>query len=76
MKTKISVSLSKELLEKVDKHSKTYNNRSALIDSAINSYITKITNSEKNKKDLKIINKNARRLNKEALDVLSYQGLS
>ena len=76
MKTKISVSLSKELLEKVDKHSKTYNNRSSLIDTAINTYITKITNSEKNKKDLKIINKNARRLNKEALDVLSYQGLS
>lgn len=76
MKTKISVSLSNELLEKVDKLSKTYKNRSAFIESAINSYIKKSTNPGKSNKDLEIINKYAKRLNKEALDVLSYQCFS
>jgi len=76
MKTKISVSLSNELLEKVDKLAMTYKNRSALIESAINYYLKEIRNSEKNKNDLDIINKHAKRLNNEALDVLSYQDFS
>jgi metal-responsive CopG/Arc/MetJ family transcriptional regulator len=76
MKTKISISVSKELIEKVNMMSENYKNRSAFIESAINSYIKEITNSEKNKNDVNIINKNAKRLNKEALDVLSYQGFS
>lgn len=76
MKTNISVTLSNELLVKVDKLSTTYKNRSAFIESAIAYYIKKITKSEKNKNDHKIINTNVKRLNKEALDVLSYQGFS
>jgi len=76
MKTKISISLSKELIKMVDKISENYMNRSAFIEYAINSYIETSTNMGRNNKDLKIINKHAKRLNKEALDVLSYQGFS
>lgn len=76
MKINISVSLSKDLLQEIKQRSKNYINRSAFIESAINYYLKEIRNSEKNNNDLDIINKHARRLNKEALDVLSYQGLS
>jgi len=76
MKINISVSLSKDLLQEIKQRSKNYINRSAFIESAINYYITKITKSENIKNDLMIINMNAKRLNKEALDVLTYQGLS
>ncbi len=76
MKINISVSLSKDLLQEIKQRSKNYMNRSAFIEYAINSYIETSTNMERNNKDLKIINKNAKRLNKEALDVLSYQGFS
>ena len=57
----------------VDKISENYMNRSAFIEYAIKSYIETSTNMERNNKDLKIINKYAKRLNQEALDVLSYQ---
>jgi len=76
MKINISVSLSKDLLQEIKQRSKNYMNRSAFIEYAINSYIETSTNMERNNKDLKIINKNAKQLNKEALDVLSYQGFS
>ena len=76
MKINISVSLSKDLLQEIKQRSKNYMNRSAFIEYAINSYIETSTNMERNNKDLKIINKNAKRLNKEALDVLSYQGFT
>jgi len=76
MKINISVSLSKDLLQEIKQRSKNYINRSAFIVSAINYYLKEIRNSEKNNNDLDIINKHARRLNKEALDVLSYQGFT
>jgi len=76
MKINISVSLSKDLLQEIKQRSKNYINRSAFIESAINYYLKEIRNSEKNNNDLDIINKNAKRLNKEALDVLSYQGFT
>ncbi len=76
MKINISVSLSKDLLQEIKQRSKNYMNRSAFIESAINYYLKEIRNSEKNNNDLDIINKHARRLIKEALDVLSYQGFS
>ena len=47
MKTKISISLSKELIKMVDKISENYMNRSAFIEYAIKSYIETSTNMEK-----------------------------
>ena len=48
-------------------------NRSAFIENAVRDYIEKRAKKLRNDKDLDILNKNSKRLNQEAEDVLSYQ---
>ena len=48
-------------------------NRSALLERAALAYIAQIKREARDRKDIEIINRNAARLNREALDVLSYQ---
>jgi len=72
MKIETSISLSEDILDVIDKLSEKYQNRSEWIEMALRSFIAQITH-EKNVPDIDIINKNATRLNEEALDVLTYQ---
>ena len=72
MKVETSLLLSEELLGIVDKLKGQYQNRSEWIEMALRTFITQIT-TEKEVKDIDIINKNADSLNEEALDVLTYQ---
>ncbi|RKZ42534.1 MAG: hypothetical protein DRQ49_01620 [Gammaproteobacteria bacterium] len=72
MKIETSISLSEDILDVIDKLSEKYQNRSEWIEMALRSFIAQITH-EKNVPDIDIINKNAARLNEEALDVLTYQ---
>ncbi len=72
MKIETSISLSEDILDVIDKLSEKYQNRSEWIEMALRSFIAQIS-SEKNGQDIDIINKNAARLNEEALDVLTYQ---
>ncbi|MBD3224036.1 MAG: hypothetical protein GF313_04865 [Caldithrix sp.] len=73
MKIKTSLTLSKELIDVIDKKSEGHKSRSDFIENALWKYLSFIIRQEKHRTDLKIINKHSDELNKEALDVLDYQ---
>ncbi len=73
MKVKTSITLSQELLKVIDQRAGSFKNRSEFIETAIRAFIAQVLRSEKNARDLEIINRRAKHLNEEALDVLSYQ---
>jgi metal-responsive CopG/Arc/MetJ family transcriptional regulator len=73
MKIKTSVTLSDELIKAIDEYGQGYKNRSDFIEAAIWSFIKQIIRDQQNARDVEIINRNADRLNAEALDVLAYQ---
>jgi metal-responsive CopG/Arc/MetJ family transcriptional regulator len=74
MKTKTSVTLSVDVLQAIDGLSGESKNRSEFIETAVRAYIAHLAREERNARDAEIINAHADRLNKEALDVLAYQG--
>jgi len=73
MKVKTSITLSPELIEAIDQYGQPYKNRSDFIEAAIWAFIKQIVRDQQNVHDIEIINRNAERLNAEALDVLAYQ---
>ena len=73
MKVKTSITLSKDLLQAVDRLSGQYKNRSEFIEIALRAYIAQALRHKQNAKDLEVINRRADALNEEALDVLTYQ---
>ena len=72
MKVKTSISLPADLLASIDRVDAS---RSAFVERASRAYLARIPKSRRDARDARIINANARRLNREALDVLEYQGL-
>lgn len=75
MKVKASITISDDILRAVDSLSKPYSNRSEFIESAVRRFIEQLKREKRNAEDLKIINRRAKRLNREAADVLDYQVL-
>jgi metal-responsive CopG/Arc/MetJ family transcriptional regulator len=73
MKVKTSITLSDELIRAIDQYGQAYKNRSDFIEAAIWAFIRQIIRNQQNARDIEIINRNADRLNAEALDVLTYQ---
>jgi metal-responsive CopG/Arc/MetJ family transcriptional regulator len=73
MKTKTSITLSEDVLKAIEVHSKYYGSRSEFIETALMAFMAQIERGERNAKDLRILNRRAKRLNKEAVDVLTYQ---
>lgn len=73
MKVKTSITLSDELIKVIDHYGQDYKNRSEFIEAAIWAFIKQIVRDQQNARDIEIINRNADRLNAEALDVLTYQ---
>ncbi len=73
MRVRTSITLPEELLVKVDKLAGAKNRRSKIVESALVAYVAKETPRRLNKRDIDILNANAEKLNKEALDVLEYQ---
>jgi Arc/MetJ-type ribon-helix-helix transcriptional regulator len=73
MKTKTSITLTGTLLLDIDKHSGKFRSRSEFIEAAVERFIACLERQATERKDLEIINRRARALNKEAEDVLSYQ---
>ena len=74
MKVKTSITLSKELLQAIDKRAKQFKkNRSDIIEAAVWAFIGQLIRDEQNARDLEIINRRADFLNQEAADVLAYQ---
>lgn len=74
MKVKTSITLSGDLVEAVDKLAGQSSTRSEFIETALRAFIAQREREEKNRRDLEIINRRAHRLNKEAEDVLAFQG--
>ncbi len=73
MKVKTSITLSEDLFRQIDELSDQYGNRSALIERAIRDFLTTQAKRRRDAQDMEILNRCADALNKEALDVLSYQ---
>ena len=72
MRVKISITLSEELLARLDPVDK---NRSALLERAALAYLAQLETQIRDRKDIEIIDRNAERLNREAMDTLEYQQL-
>lgn len=73
MKIKTSITLSEDLLHSIDEIAGKQKNLSEFIEKATWDFIDKQAKRKRDMEDLKILNKKAERLNREAEDVLSYQ---
>ncbi|HYN87549.1 MAG TPA: ribbon-helix-helix domain-containing protein [Ardenticatenaceae bacterium] len=73
MKIKTSITLSEELVRRIDECARAYPSRSEFIEVALQSYIARMEREAQDARDLAILNQHAERLNQEALDVLDYQ---
>lgn len=73
MKVKTSITLSDEVLERIDRRGKQFKNRSVFLEVAAKAFLAQLEREELNARDLEIINRHADRLNDEASDVLAYQ---
>ena len=62
--------LPEDLLKSIDK---TGPNRSAFIERASRAYLARLEKLKREQRDVEIINAHSRRMNAEAMDVISYQ---
>ncbi len=72
MRVKTSITFPSELLAQLDR---LHKNRSALLERAARAYLAQLERDKRDRRDLDIINRNADRLNREAVDTLEYQKL-
>ncbi len=73
MKRKTSVTLSESVLQQMDEVGVSFKNRSDFIEQALVFFMKDYLKTKREKQDLEILNRNAEKLNEEAMDVLSYQ---
>jgi metal-responsive CopG/Arc/MetJ family transcriptional regulator len=73
MKEKTSITLSKDLLAKVDQVAGSRQSRSAFIEGVLRKYLRARQLAKIHARDLDLLNQAADRLNKEAEEVLEYQ---
>jgi metal-responsive CopG/Arc/MetJ family transcriptional regulator len=73
MKTKTSITLSREILALVDDYVGEEYNRSEFIEVALRTYLEMLKRKKRDQDDLEILNRLSDSLNKEAMDVLRYQ---
>jgi metal-responsive CopG/Arc/MetJ family transcriptional regulator len=70
VRVKTSVTLPKQLLGRLDRVDR---NRSAILERAAVAYLAHLERAARDQKDMEIINRNAKRLNRQAMDTLKYQ---
>ena len=70
VRVKTSITLPQMLLKRLDRIEK---NRSALLERAALAYLAALEREARDRRDVQIIERNAKRLNREALDTLGYQ---
>jgi len=75
MKAKTSITLSRDLLAKIDRLAGSKHSRSAFIERALRRYLLERERAEVEARDLKRINDAADRLNSEAAEVMQYQAM-
>ena len=72
MRVRMSVTLPEALLKAIDR---VDSSRSAFLERAARQYLGRIARVRRNARDKEILDRQARRLNQEAVDVLRYQDL-
>jgi metal-responsive CopG/Arc/MetJ family transcriptional regulator len=70
VKVKTSITLPEDLLVRLDRIDK---NRSAVLERAASAYLRHLGQQARDRRDIAIIGRNAKRLNREAQDTLDYQ---
>jgi len=73
MKEKTSITLSKDVLVRIDKLAGSKQSRSAFIERVLRTYLVKRARTAAEARDLQLINAAADRLNSELDDVMDYQ---
>ena len=73
MKVKTSITLSENVILRMDQLLEGHGSRSAFIEEAIKHYLTEVARSRRDAKDIQILNEHADQLNAEASDVLTFQ---
>ncbi len=73
MKIKTSITLSSGLVCRLDRFLGSDGNRSAVMEKALEAYLTDQERRSREARDLEILNRDAKILNREAADVLGYQ---
>jgi hypothetical protein len=72
VRVKTSITLPADLLERVDRMD---SNRSAFLERAALLYLSRLEQSRRDRRDIAIINRHARRLNRGVQEILKYQTL-
>jgi len=75
MKVKTSITLERDVVAAIDGHGDEYGSRSEFLEAAARRLLLQIAKEEKDQRDMEIIERRARALNREAEDVLDYQAL-
>jgi metal-responsive CopG/Arc/MetJ family transcriptional regulator len=73
MKSKASITLSVDLLEELDAMVREKGNRSLIIEKALREYMDRVARTERDRRDLEILNRTAKRMASETRDALRYQ---
>jgi len=73
MKEKTSITLSHEVLAGIDRIAGSKQSRSAFIESVLREHLRARERAARDARDIEIINRNARRLNRDAEDGLELQ---
>jgi metal-responsive CopG/Arc/MetJ family transcriptional regulator len=73
MKTKITITISTDLLLCIDRHIEPDGSRSAFIEKVLSDHLRDAERQAIQRRDMELINANADYLNREAEDVLRYQ---
>jgi len=73
MKEKTSITLSREVLSKIDRVAGSRQSRSAFIEGVLTQYLQERARAERDARDLAIINRNASQLNRDASDGVEHQ---
>jgi len=73
MKEKTSITLSHDVLIKIDRLAGSKHSRSSFIEGVLRKYLAERRRAARRARDLKLINSAADRLNAEAADAMGYQ---
>jgi metal-responsive CopG/Arc/MetJ family transcriptional regulator len=73
MRQKISITLSSDILARIDQLAGPKHSRSAFVERVIRAYLRERARAALHARDLERLNRAADRLNVEAADVLEYQ---
>jgi len=75
MKEKTSITLSKDLITKIDRLAGSRQSRSAFIEAVLRRFLCDRARAATHARDLSLLNEAADRLNREAMAALKYQSV-